>query len=575
MEVVGVVLGALPLAIEAVKSYQEFSQTVKSYRKYNETLENIKNKLFLQQRILETTWEDFTGIKRATPEEIELRLKRLEPQDYSAFMGVIKHLNRMFNQVLEKLDVDCDGKPKWSSERPERISWEWKRVKNSFGRRDTKELFDEINQWNHALKLCLSPRREIPSDKSDPLITSQAGKFDEAACNSIRRNADILHESLAKAWCDSHTDIHISGIDIDWHQRGFDSQEGLLLSLPGSGMGKSERTWHRIDATFYRDNTQHVHTEAHTADNLPTNPPKSVHRAPLSKKRGVSFFGLKSTSEKPAIIETPLSSQEKISVSIPKPTLVPITSLCSLRETNSWNGYLKHPDPEVATRVQLEKQKKESNCTMGVHSLRSLISSSNMLFQVSGSQTRPLTTRRDRYSIAAATVWTVLLFCGTPWLEQTWLNKDDLWVFDEETGTARRKFQALTHNFSSQKTQSSDDYRTIYVKHETLFSLGILLIELGLNRPFEAIRRQYNEVLNTPASTIDDFKIADLTLGAVRSEVGDSYGDAIERCLGCHFLCPGGTRDFTHAKFRNLFYDGVVAPIQATYDSLPKDIHSL
>lgn len=110
MEVVGVVLGALPLAIEAVKSYQEFSQTVKSYRKYDETLENIKNKLFLQQRILETTWEDFTGIKRATPEEIELRLKRLEPQDYSAFMGVIKHLDRMFNQVLEKLDVDCDGK---------------------------------------------------------------------------------------------------------------------------------------------------------------------------------------------------------------------------------------------------------------------------------------------------------------------------------------------------------------------------------------------------------------------------------------------------------------------------------
>ncbi|KAK6192889.1 hypothetical protein LQW54_013007 [Pestalotiopsis sp. IQ-011] len=114
MEVVGVVLGALPLAIEAVKSYQEFSQTVKSYREYNETLENIKNKLFLQQRILETMWGNFTGIKHATPEEIQLRLKRLEPQDYHAFMGIIKHLNRMFSQVLEKLDVDCAGKAKES-----------------------------------------------------------------------------------------------------------------------------------------------------------------------------------------------------------------------------------------------------------------------------------------------------------------------------------------------------------------------------------------------------------------------------------------------------------------------------
>ena len=110
MEAVGVVLGALPLAIEAVKNYQECSQTLKSYWKYNDTLQNIKDRLFLQQRILNTTWEEFTDTKHPTLEQIQQKLRRLEPQDYDGFMSVIKHMNSMFDEVLEKLDIDAEGK---------------------------------------------------------------------------------------------------------------------------------------------------------------------------------------------------------------------------------------------------------------------------------------------------------------------------------------------------------------------------------------------------------------------------------------------------------------------------------
>ncbi|KAM0806646.1 putative Cytochrome c domain-containing protein [Seiridium cardinale] len=533
MEVVGVILGALPLAIEAIKNYQECSQTLKAYWRYKDTLQGIRDKLFIQQRILETTWEEFTGLEHTTIEQIQKKLKRLEPQNYDGFMAIIHRLNRLQREVLEKLDIDDDGKPRWNKDYPERAKWEWKRVKNSFGRRETKELFDDINQWNHALRLCLSPRREIPSDKSDPLTAGRSQQFDATLCNEIRRNADILHDALASSWCSSHTDVHSS-----------------LPTEPGNGPkssspGSRKSLFGRKRVTF--GETQYIRPP--TAQLSATQPP----------------------------ITSPIVEES---------TLKHITSLCSLRASKSWNGYLEHPDPDIAMRVQLEKASGTYDYALGSASLKSLVSSSSKLFHSvsSGTDFRTSMTRRDRYSIAAATVWAVLLLCGTSWLEQTWLNKDDLLVLMVEekltgqSGKRTEKRPTLKHNFSTLKIDPpSDDFHTTYVKHETLFSLGILLIELGLNRSFEKIRANYHEALQTPdtSSVMDDSKIADLTLGAVRNEVGDSYGDAIERCLGCHFLCPGGTRDFKYAEFRSLFYNGVVAPVQATYDSLPRDILSL
>ncbi|KAK9771982.1 putative Cytochrome c domain-containing protein [Seiridium cardinale] len=594
MEVVGVVLGALPLAIEAIKNYQECSQTLKAYWRYKDTLQGIRDKLFIQQRILETTWEDFTGLEHPTIEQIQKKLRRLEPQNYDGFMAIIHRLNRLQREVLEKLDIDDDGKPQWNKDYPERAKWEWKRVKNSFGRRETKELFDDINQWNHALRLCLSPRREIPSDKSDPLTAGRSQQFDATLCNEIRRNADILHDALASSWCSSHTDVHVSGISIGWHQGGLDSEQDMQLSLPDvADASFEEARWHEICAKFLprNRNTGQVPTpQTHVQASLPTGPengPKSP--SPSSRK---SLFGRKKvTFGETQYIRPPtgqlLVSQPPVTSPIAdESTLKHITSLCSLRASKSWNGYLDHPDPDIAMRVQLEKAGGTYDCALGSASLKSLVSSSSKLFHSasSGSDFRTSMTRRDRYSIAAATVWAVLLLCGTSWLEQTWLNKDDLLVLMVEekptgqSGKRTEKRPTLKHNFSTLKIDPpSDDFHTTYVKHETLFSLGILLIELGLNRSFEKIRANYHEALQTPdtSSVMDDSKIADLTLGAVRNEVGDSYGDAIERCLGCHFLCPGGTRDFKYAEFRSLFYNGVVAPVQATYDSLPRDILSL
>lgn len=51
-------------------------------------------------------------------------------------------------------------------------------------------------------------------------------------------------------------------------------------------------------------------------------------------------------------------------------------------------------------------------------------------------------------------------------------------------------------------------------------------------------------------------------------EIGDSYANAVQRCIQCHFLGAESTHNFHHLEFRKQFFIGVVAPIQATFDNI-------
>ncbi|KAI6368842.1 hypothetical protein MCOR31_005399 [Pyricularia oryzae] len=74
------------------------------------------------------------------------------------------------------------------------------------------------------------------------------------------------------------------------------------------------------------------------------------------------------------------------------------------------------------------------------------------------------------------------------------------------------------------------------VRNGTLFALGILLIELGLNQSFEQLR--------------DD----------------ESYGYAVQRCLRFEFPGRDVTKSIQFDQFRHqFFFLCVFAPVQATF----------
>jgi hypothetical protein len=177
--------------------------------------------------------------------------------------------------------------------------------------------------------------------------------------------------------------------------------------------------------------------------------------------------------------------------------------------------------------------------------------------------------RRKRLEIAVAAAWTTLLLCDTPWLTRTW-DKHGLCFFSENVSTPglplADRCVSMTQGsaWGSLAATSISRYpRNKLIRNETMFALGILLIELGLDQSFEECKRTRN-MGTTAANVVDDYDVADDLIEKVFDEVGEPYGNAVQRCIRFAFPGRDTTKKFGHEPFRKDFHKLVVAPIEAT-----------
>jgi len=204
-----------------------------------------------------------------------------------------------------------------------------------------------------------------------------------------------------------------------------------------------------------------------------------------------------------------------------------------------------------------------------------------------------LLSRKQRLEIAAAVSWAALYLCGTPWLGPEWNGKDDVQVFLQTQGQQHHRIAALvTHSGISYvfkpeplqatvATPASDasGFQTRQIRNRSLLTLGILLVELCLGKTFEQIYRDVQTANSDPlpesgegisSSTSPaptEYDIATELIDEIHIREGEQYGNAVQRCLRCEFPGRDVTKDFTFQSFRKHFLDGVVAPVQATFES--------
>jgi hypothetical protein len=103
------------------------------------------------------------------------------------------------------------------------------------------------------------------------------------------------------------------------------------------------------------------------------------------------------------------------------------------------------------------------------------------------------------------------------------------------------------------------------VRNQTLFALGIFLIEVGFNKSFEELRNQAL-IGSDGLSELEDFQLAIGLADDLHLDAGPEYGDATKRCLRCEFPGRDVTKHLGYTQFRQQFFNGVVAPVQATFD---------
>jgi hypothetical protein len=203
--------------------------------------------------------------------------------------------------------------------------------------------------------------------------------------------------------------------------------------------------------------------------------------------------------------------------------------------------------------------------------------------------------RKQRFGIAAALAWAVLYLCDSPWLEEV-LRDEDIHLFlEEENGMSSphlSKHPYLSYDFqrsiahpdpAPRMADPAAQFQSSQIQNITLYTLAIRLIELGLNKPFDRLRREYRAATSTntlpqdaaATSPIEDFNVAKDQIEELMLDSSMSYAYAVDRCLSFLFPGPPARNTFEYGPFRKAFFEDVVAPIQAVFDLIPVSVSQL
>jgi hypothetical protein len=104
--IAGLVLGGIPIALWALEKYHD---PVKSYWKYDMTLSTLRDNIFVQQQQLRITLR-LIGLNQPSINELRECLKEKYPNHYREFLSIIKHMDEITKSLLDKLEIDMDGR---------------------------------------------------------------------------------------------------------------------------------------------------------------------------------------------------------------------------------------------------------------------------------------------------------------------------------------------------------------------------------------------------------------------------------------------------------------------------------
>ncbi|KAH6642844.1 hypothetical protein C7974DRAFT_111674 [Boeremia exigua] len=565
MEIAGVTLGAIPLILVALEKYATVARILKDYADYEATLSRLQITLWIQEEQYDDTMESI-GLNDVSLDDVETHLRQRHPHKCDKFMSIIRRINATAERIAGMLEVGTPTKPKWRQESEKRFKAEMQRILLSLDLEDgeLRQLFNELSALNKALKNCFG-KMEVPSAETadNRVVKRLHACFDADQCVTANQNARLLHGAFQAGWGCTCSVAHKGCLRLTWHAEKWLSPAKfeMALSYASTPSGAAHELWRQ-----FKVNVEDVR--------LPVSMPPATAPKQVAPAKSGLLEGVSKTLKRVRIQEHPAPvkghSAVNTPVSIPAASLArtpsQITNLCSdirhCADTAIELGYLVHPDPAFTQQVRLHSTLAKPSAIVGSHALI-------------GQAKKARLGRKRRFEVAASVCWGVLLLADTDWLSED-LTKDEVQLMTSTCKTHVRDgledtyvsctFEGSASNMNQPPPTTSPPRS--FIRNRTLFALGVLLMELCLNRAFPALRNELQgntAPINPGSTTVEDI---DECLEEVYDEAGDEYGYAVQRCLRCEFPGPDRQKTFQHPPFRTHFFRGVVAPVQATYEMI-------
>ncbi len=162
-------------------------------------------------------------------------------------------------------------------------------------------------------------------------------------------------------------------------------------------------------------------------------------------------------------------------------------------------------------------------------------------------------TPKFRLELATLLASTALQLQTTPWLNSSWDSNDVLF----HTGIAAHPY--ITKGFSSDANQPEEPVKLAEpspVRNESIFNLGVLLLELCLGKPLDHFRTTED------SSIFTEFCIAKRLVENLAEEASSGYADAVTACIYCDFGREVKDHSLDNDAFRQAVYEYVVTPLE-------------
>ncbi|KAK4160153.1 hypothetical protein QBC43DRAFT_303972 [Cladorrhinum sp. PSN259] len=534
-EIVGVVLGSVPLLISGLEHYRNGIETIQTMAQYvvvlREIVDSIETAITIYKQQCEIllkplllpdsqlgkllgdgessqdAWKDLNLAK-------QLKEKFGSTDERDKFLKAVHRLHQRILKLKSKLGLKENFEPSWmddgevNGDALARFFSQGRKILRAIkvGFQDKKylEMASRIDKEVRDIERLVGNARTLEPIRAE-WSTKQAARH----WLGVRDRARQLFSVLSSHWS-SHcacTAKHVASIKLD-------KCEDFRLEALSDG-----KTPFRLLFTF----------EIHTGQSC---------RAPW-EWRAVEIVPVSDSSPQiagPVLILPP--AQHLLSPTIADPG--PITNLCdSLLQVKvplqalgfiGDNGWCHH----VAISTPWQSFEHERCFTSLSQTLQSLGT-------------------KQKHRLAATLASAVLQYHSTPWLDPQW-DLHEITVLKDAKNRINFDQPYVSRRFTAQHSSKRVPWH--FAHNKILFALGIALLEISYGRCLSELQEEEDRIegLHPLLATADR-----LTLELGKRE-HQKYHDAVDRCIRCRFETT--SRDLENAELLALFYQGVVMPLQ-------------
>jgi hypothetical protein len=444
------------------------------------------------------------------------------------------------------------------------MQWEWHRVRRSFRRSRREKINSKLTSWNDALRNCGLGRSDALTEQGQRGVDEIRQRFDDKVIATTRRNAASLHKAINASWGCSCIEPHSGNILLDWHGVKRPQPNSFSLAFPPPSVPpfqniSTDQGWKFVAVCIQE--TSPATTTSTAPESLPAAEDTNQFLDPDKKRtRFFDFRRPRSPGKSPSIlvsqpgticsklsdvVSNPYSAPSSRQSSVaggrgsPPGLTKPLPGLCPLSQCHgpaqTPHGIIPVPDSDLL-EIHFLPHEQQPGSFGGSISLQTLLSGS-----VSKRiKARSNMTRKERFGIAAALTWGTMYLCDSAWLNESIEDKVIGVTFKEHGGVHDPRIFGhpfLNVIFPGSQVKPDQTVQTKennllakQIQNKTLYSLAIRLMELGLDKDFGQLRKEYDEEFSPDSGSVSvsDFEIARFFLHSLGRDCGINYQNAVE-----------------------------------------------